>query len=102
MAEITANRPLARAGLWFLVDAGIVLAVLCGVLLHPDFLPEFLDEPALRRAGFFVMALLFSVLSATASVLGFLANGRGVGWSAIGVLIAGWGAIWAAFTFGPH
>ena len=33
------NRPLAKAAVWFLVDAGIVLAVLCGVLLHPDLIP---------------------------------------------------------------
>ena len=37
------NRPLARAAVWFLVDAGIVLAVLCGVLLHPELVPEYFD-----------------------------------------------------------
>ena len=96
------NRPLARAAIWFLIDAGIVLAVLCGVLLHPDLIPEYFDEPALRRLGIIALTVLFTVLAATASVLGFLANcrpGRATGMTALAILFAGWAAIGMAYFF---
>ena len=49
--NLLANRPLARAAFWFLVDAGIVLAVLCGVVLRPDVMPDDFHHPGLLRAG---------------------------------------------------
>ena len=59
------NRPLARAAIWFLVDAAIVLAVLCGVLLHPNLIPEYFNEPVLHRVG--VIALIFIKLFGAAA-----------------------------------
>jgi len=102
MAEMNLpdNRPLARAAVWFLVDAGIVLVVLCGVLLHPELVAEYFDERTLRSAGMVALTVLFSLLAATSSVLGFLANcrpGRATGLAALVFLIAGWTAIGAAY-----
>jgi hypothetical protein len=98
------NRPLARAAIWFLVDAAIVLAVLCGVLLHPDLIPEYFDEPALHRVGMIALTMLFSVLAITASALGFLAQcrpGRTAGTIAVVFLLAGLAAIGAAYYAAP-
>ncbi len=86
------NRPLARAAIWFLVDAAIVLAVLCGIMLHPDVIPNFFNHPGLLRAGLIAMSLLFALLAGTSSVLGFLSNcrpGKTVGTLAAVAMIAG-------------
>jgi hypothetical protein len=94
------NRPLARAAIWFLVDAGIVLAIACGVLLHPDLIPEYFDQPALHRIGLIALTLLFTIFAATSSVLGFLANcrpGRTIGSIAFASLFVGWAGIAAAY-----
>ena len=100
--NVLANRPLARAAQWFLVDAGIVLAVFCGLALRPDWIPDFIDHPPLVRIGAIAMMVLFTLLAATASVLGFLANcrpGRTTGTIALAVLVGGWAAIAAALAF---
>ena len=91
------NRPLARAGIWFLVDAGIVLAVLCGVMAHrAGAISEDFHHPGLWSVGLIAMTALFSLLAVTSSVLGFLSNcrpGRTVGTIAIVFLFAGLGLI---------
>ena len=100
--NLLANRPLARAAFWFLVDAGIVLAVLCGVVLRPDVMPDDFHHPGLLRAGLIAMTLLFSLLAVTSSVLGFLSNyqtGRRIGTTAVVVLVAGLGLI-VSLTWG--
>ena len=87
------NRPLARAAIWFLVDAGIVLAIACGFLLNPDLIPELFDHKPLLGIGLVLITFLFSLFAVTSSVLGFLANckpGRTVGSIALIFLIIGW------------
>jgi hypothetical protein len=91
------NRPLARAAIWFLVDAGIVMAVVGGVFLSPDLIPDDFDDKA-RRIGLIALAVLFTLLAITSSVLGFLANcrlGRTTGATALFVLAIGWAAMGA-------
>ena len=89
------NRPLARAALWFLVDSGIVLVIIC-LLMLPDLIPDFFNHAGLHKAALIAMTLLFSLLATTSSVLGFLSNcrpGKTTGTIAIVVLIAGLGLI---------
>ena len=86
------NRPLARASRWFLIDAGVVLVVLCAVMLHPDFVPEFFDHPAIHTAGIVVLTALYTLLATLSSVLGFLSNcrpGRTMGWVGMICLVLG-------------
>lgn len=87
------NRPLARAAIWFLVDAAVVLSILCGMILNPDLAP---DHPPLMRLLVILMTTLFSLFAITSSVLGFLANckpGRTTGSLAIIALLFGWGIV---------
>ncbi len=97
------NRPLARAAIWFLVDAGIVLAVLFGVIAHQaNVMPDEADHPGLVRAALIGLGMLFSLLAVTSSVLGFLSNcrpGRTIGTTAMVVLFAGLGLI-VSLTWG--
>lgn len=95
--NLLANRPLARAAFWFLVDAGIVLVVLCGVIAHQaNVMPDDADGPGLVRVALIGLGMLFSLLAVTSSILGFLSNcrpGRTIGTTAVVVLFAGLGLV---------
>jgi hypothetical protein len=87
------NRPLARYAVWLLVDALIVFAVSITFLMRPDFFPDAFDHPPFQRLGVIIVLTLFTLLTVTSSVLGFLANcqtGKTTGVVAVVVLIAGW------------
>lgn len=103
MSETFANRPLARAAVYFLVMAAVVLAMLILFLVRPEVVAEILDHPTLHTATIVVLTVIFALLSAVSLVLGFLSNcrpGRTVGSLALLALLGGVGTVVAMLAMG--
>lgn len=103
MSETFDNRPLARAAVYFLIMAAVVLAVLIVLLVRPEIVPYFFDHPALETAAVVALTVIFALLTAVSLVLGFLSNcrpGRTVGTLALVVLLGGVGTVVAMLSLG--
>jgi hypothetical protein len=68
------RHPLAASSFWFLIAALGVLVLIAALLFLPSPTGYFFSHPVLLRSGFLVLAVMFGLLSACGSVLGYLAD----------------------------
>ncbi len=70
------RNPLAAASFWSLIGAAGVYAAIAAIFLVPPITLLFFNHHVALRIAFVLLAVVFSLLSATGSVLGFLAETR--------------------------
>ncbi|MBX9680464.1 MAG: hypothetical protein K2X38_17025 [Gemmataceae bacterium] len=86
------RHPLAASSFWFLVGAVALLLGTAALLYIPGWSAYFFAHPVLLRVGFILLGVLFAMLAACGSVLGFLAEtipGRRDGWVGTFLFFAG-------------